>query len=558
MSVVLADRAQSAQTTDSRNGAGKTTLVQIIDFCLGARGRGETLEKLEGKGWDFTLAFDVMSHELSVTRDVDDPSSVKVEGPLREVGLLESDDDRRALTTTISSLTDWLGAVAYQLPARVMREQNAPTFRRLLGHQMRYRADAFNSPFESFAREPSVATQVDNAFLLGLDWGLATEWQRLKDRAKTLDALGRQGVEEATQELGELEARRARLDSRVRKLRQQVSEFRVLPEYRDIELRANERTQLMQNLANDRTANRRLLSMYETQLGEASQSADATDIETIFSEASVLFGDDVKRSLQQVAAFHEQVARNRRDYLESEVRRLLEEDARLTERLTSVEEERRHDLQLLSTSGAIDDFGALQQRLGQASAELEATDAEILRLRALRNGKAALRLETLELQERVSRDLDERRESYSDVVADFADIFERLYGEPADLVVDVGAAGYQFRTVLPKSGSHGVGKISIFAYDLAIATAWARRGHGLGFVIHDSVLFDGVDERQKAAALALAGERGRELGFQYIVTLNSDDVPFAELEHLNMKMNDYVVSRLTDQSEDGGILGMRV
>ena len=46
-----------------------------------------------------------------------------------------------------------------------------------------------------------------------------------------------------------------------------------------------------------------------------------------------------------------------------------------------------------------------------------------------------------------------------------------------------------------------------------------------GFLIHDSTIFDGVDERQRAEALELAASESQAHGFQYICTLNSDDVP---------------------------------
>ncbi|MEV4465145.1 DUF2326 domain-containing protein [Micromonospora echinofusca] len=42
--------------------------------------------------------------------------------------------------------------------------------------------------------------------------------------------------------------------------------------------------------------------------------------------------------------------------------------------------------------------------------------------------------------------------------------------------------------------------------------------------MHDSYLFDGVDDRQLAAALGLAAEVTVREGLQYIITLNSDDL----------------------------------
>jgi uncharacterized protein YydD (DUF2326 family) len=75
-------------------------------------------------------------------------------------------------------------------------------------------------------------------------------------------------------------------------------------------------------------------------------------------------------------------------------------------------------------------------------------------------------------------------------------------------------------------------------------------------LIHDSHLFDGVDPRQTARALTVGARLAEEIGFQYIVTLNSDVL--AELSSADFNIEKYFVSqRLTDATEDGGLFGIR-
>jgi uncharacterized protein YydD (DUF2326 family) len=50
-----------------------------------------------------------------------------------------------------------------------------------------------------------------------------------------------------------------------------------------------------------------------------------------------------------------------------------------------------------------------------------------------------------------------------------------------------------------------------------------ERKTGPGFLIHDSHLFDSVDGRQVTRALRIGAETAKELGFQYIVTMNEYD-----------------------------------
>ena len=62
----------------------------------------------------------------------------------------------------------------------------------------------------------------------------------------------------------------------------------------------------------------------------------------------------------------------------------------------------------------------------------------------------------------------------------------------------------------------------VFCYDLTLAKIWSKREHSPGFLIHDSKIFEGVDERQRAGALQLARKTSEKEGFQYICTFNSD------------------------------------
>ena len=84
----------------------------------------------------------------------------------------------------------------------------------------------------------------------------------------------------------------------------------------------------------------------------------------------------------------------------------------------------------------------------------------------------------------------------------------------------------------------------------------SERGLGTGFLVHDSHLFDGVDERQIANALQVGATLASDFGFQYIVTLNSDTLPSDYGGNFNVE--DYLVPvRLTDATEDGGLFGIR-
>jgi uncharacterized protein YydD (DUF2326 family) len=90
-----------------------------------------------------------------------------------------------------------------------------------------------------------------------------------------------------------------------------------------------------------------------------------------------------------------------------------------------------------------------------------------------------------------------------------------------------------------------------------LADLATRRGLGPGFLIHDSHLCDGVDERQVAKALQLGADHASAVGYQYIVTMNSDALPRDGFRP-GFDVSRFVLpTKLTDATETGGLFGLR-
>lgn len=91
---------------------------------------------------------------------------------------------------------------------------------------------------------------------------------------------------------------------------------------------------------------------------------------------------------------------------------------------------------------------------------------------------------------------------------------------------------------------------------MAITLLCQRRGMGPGFLIHDSHLFEPVDGRQFARALRIGAETAVENDFQYLVTLNSDELDRAEKEG-NESFGEYVLEPKLADTPGGGLFGFR-
>jgi len=405
------------------------------------------------------------------------------------------------------------------------------------------------------ANQRSELIQAENSYLLNLDWRFAKEWDDLKGR-KSRIALADDPENPIESQIAALEPQLVRLQRRSEKLGKAISDFSVIPEYREIENRVQQSVSRIKVLGNNNFSDQQLLLLYESQ-AQNEASSGTVDVKALFAEAGMALGDAVVKSLEEAADFQRQVTANRIAYLADETRRIRERVAGRMAEQDQLAARQERDLQLLRAGGALDDFIALQRNLAEAQTEVAHVEDQIRTLRELSDRKARLKSEELDLSSRTKLDMQERFELRADIVARFGEIMEALYGESADLQVSPGQSGVQFKVVLPRTGSGGVQLMAIFAYDIALSENLSHNGRGPGFLLHDSAIFADVDERQTARAIEIAAESATEFGYQHVMTVNSDHVPWEEFSDRSV-FDDAVVLSLHDGNPSGGILGQRL
>ena len=557
--VILADRTKESTRGDSRNGLGKTTLFEIIHFCLGAGtrpNRGLLVAPL--KGWTFTVGLQIEDRSLTVTRSTDGPSRVLLQGDVDDL----MDVGERQLDGLAMRITDWntfLGQQLFGLSLEGPLPKYQPTFRSLFSYVVRRTRDAFSSPFTHYRSQREWDKQVNNAFLLDLAWQHASELQELKDNEITLNGLrraAREGLLEGlVGNLGNLEAERTRLDSEIRQRSDNLRNFRVHAEYAEIEQDANLLTSRIQQMSNANIADGRLLDLYQSSL-EDDQDPGTDDLLELYQEVGVTMPDIVRRRLEEVQDFHRQIVSNRRAYLQSEIQRIESNISQRRLELQSDMERRAQLFSVLRTHGALQEFTALEElHLGLVSRRND-VDNRISNLQRFEQGRSEVRVKRELLLQTARRDFDERREARTTAISIFNTYSQALYSAPGDLVVNVADTGFSFDVDIMRSGSQGINNMKIFCYDLMLAQLWAAKYSSPRLLMHDSTIFDGVDERQVAQSLELAQREADNNGFQYVCALNSDTLPSGEFSP-TFNLQSFVRRRLTDESEEGGLLGIR-
>nr|VFJ63404.1 MAG: Uncharacterized protein YydD, contains DUF2326 domain [Candidatus Kentron sp. DK] len=560
--VVLADRTREATRKDSRNGLGKSTLIEIIHFCLGANFDKDVKTKFLPKehlpNWEFSLDLSVGSHRVIVTRGVDHPKGLVVSGVPSSWPIQPS--VRKGTASFIAK--EWnlsLGHFLFGLPMNREGQSHSPSFRALISYFVRRRKDAYVTPFESFRKQQVLDAQINNAFLLGLAWEDVTELKTIDQRKKGIKAL-KTAIKSGVMQrfggtLGALEARKVRLQGDVIREQDDLNSFRVHPQYEQIQADSNRLTGEIHAWVNANTVDRKLLELYGHSLSEESPpSVDAID--RVYQEAGVALPGMSLRRIEEVHRFHKTIISNRHAFLAAEVNRLKNEIHKRESLIRAKTKERAKLMKILQTHGALEEYTLLQQRHMQTVNDLNNVVTMIQNHRAFESGTSELEISQKQLHQKMRRDLDERKAIREEAIDLFNEYSRYLYDAPGNLVVDVDQKGFHFDVEIERSGSSGIDNMKIFCYDLMLAHLWSNHSTSPRVLIHDSLIFDGVDERQRARALELAARESELHGFQYICTLNSDMIPEKEFSP-GFDVSKSVQLTLTDKNETGSLLGMR-
>ena len=212
---------------------------------------------------------------------------------------------------------------------------------------------------------------------------------------------------------------------------------------------------------------------------------------------------------------------------------------------------------ILSSGGALEHYVSLREEAGRAEAEVEGLRQRLETAERIESTKAELDIKRANLTKALRDDIHERSDITREAILAFESLSESLYEKAGSLTISETGGGPQFEVHIDGQRSKGITNMQIFCFDLMLTEISLKNGRGPGFLIHDSHLFDGVDERQIAKALQLGAERAEAAGFQYIVTMNSDVLPREGFKP-GFDIRAHVMdTKLTDATDTGGLFGLR-
>lgn len=568
LNILAADKSESATDKDSRNGAGKTSFVELVHFLFGARATPKSIFRSDAlRNWRFEAQAEIGGKPGRVVRCGARPNSVETSGALAaETSSLQPLllKGPPPTSVTVDAWKKVLGAQLFGLQPAPEDEPESfePSFRSLFSYFARRQASGgFQECLRHSTDQQLWDLQVSLSWLLGLDWTISQRFQQVREREKGLKALklaAKSGeLARLARGTAELRTELTLVRAKARRMKERLEEFQVLPDYEDLEREATRITGAINDLAADNLADRGLLQELEASITDEVEP-DQTDIRRVFREVGAVLPELAERRFEEVDRFHQVVLENRRAHLRAEIESA---NVRIEQREATKEgldRRRREIMGMLRSGGALAEYTAMREELGRAEAKVQELTERLRDVERLETLRTELKADRVRLTRALQNDRRERDAILQQAILRFEDLSQLLYDERAGkLTIDWSENGPRFDAQIPSGQSRGIANMQIFCFDLMLMELQVERGKAPGFLIHDSHLFDGVDERQVARALQLGAQRSVAHGFQYIVTLNTDALPQEGFD-TDFNVEDYFIDvRLTDAGADGGLFGIR-
>ncbi len=559
LNILLAEKSKGATDRQSRNGAGKSSFVELIHFLLGSNVKDTIFSHQKLEDYRFLLEFDLAGKAIEVSRSGKNSGKVYLSNQDYSDWPIKPTKGKTEYNITNDNWKQLLGYYMFDFPlATEDQSKYKPTFRKLFPYFARRVNDGgFSSPTSCNQTPQAWDEQVCISYLIGLDWSIAQAFQQIRDKEKGIKELKKivksGNMPEVLSSSSDLKTRLTIVEDKVKSLYEQLESFQVVPEYKELEKEASKLTKEIGKLSSDNTLDGELLSKLQDSLTQEQEPA-FTSLEKLYEEAGIILPDQIIRRFEDVKEFHEKIVSNRKAHLRSEITSV---NTRISDRdreKAALDKRRSEIMQILRSGGALDHFTKLQEEFSRLRGEAEHLSEKLKVAEQVERDSTTLKIERAQLSRQLQDDYIERDDIRKEAILIFERLSNALYEKAGSLIIDPTENGPHFDVKLDSSRSKGISNMKIFCFDMMLLELTQKHHPGPGFLIHDSHLFDGVDERQKAKALEIGHQKCQELGVQYIVTMNSDDLPSDGLSD-GFNLEEYILETKLSDREDGGLFG---
>ncbi|MDR1449606.1 MAG: DUF2326 domain-containing protein [Propionibacteriaceae bacterium] len=543
MNLLLADKTAGSTTGDSRNGVGKTSFVRILRYLLGGS-LDRSLKPAE-------LADHVFYADLALGAG----SFVRVERQMSPTAKLAVDGKPVSPAEWKTELESLFG---------LSEAARRPTLGELIGQVVRY---YFDDAMRTHANESNLDCGIRVGYLLGLSpeiLGQAVEVDALEKHRTALNKAIKAGaLPTLSSSEAELRAHLASVRDRRSRLELHLKGFRVDGQYAEHQSEADRLSARLRDL-NDQGL---VLRQRKRELEEATEEeqlptlpvADLNrQLRAMYEEVGLVLPDVVARRFDEVFDFHASVVRNRKLFLRSELQAVNEQLRVIAAETTTASANRAVVMDLLQQSMALETFRSAERDLTELDATVTDLERRLEQVQALAQDGLHLQAMAIQAETGLRAEYAERAATLDEAMAMFTRLGQEIYSDRSvSFLIEATKKGVlKVEPKIDGDASSGISEVKTFLLDVVCLITAIKADRAPRLLVHDSLLFDSMDDRQMASCLNIGARLAEEHGFQYIVTTNSDRLEAAERE--GFERRDRVIDPvLTDKGETGGLFGFR-
>ncbi len=295
-------------------------------------------------------------------------------------------------------------------------------------------------------------------------------------------------------------------------------------------------------------------------------SFNVSQTERLFEEAGVMFGDQIKRSYQDLLEFNQKITVERVKFVTQQINELEDDLITIGGRLTELNTIKSQRISFLTSTNAFDKYKETSTRLLAVNTEINSIKRKLEISEEIKEEQGVER-GVIKQKNKIIDDIRLNKEAvvksensvYKKVKDNFVGFVKTVLDKDGTLSTEqnkegnlVFHAGFVDNNLnfTSEADGHTYKKILCIAYDLATSLAYSNQNF-VQFIYHDGGL-ETLDERKKIEFLKYVRTIPESFGTQYILTLIDSDLP-KDVDFTDEE----VVLTLHDDGPSGLLFNMR-
>jgi uncharacterized protein YydD (DUF2326 family) len=529
-------KKKSTDSKKSLNSIGKSTFLDLLDFALlsnfnvSSKRLYAAYEKGILKNTYVILEFEINEIDYTIKRSFEEPNN----------NILFSINNSEFIPYQIIDLKIKLCDLFFKRDNYLGIYSNS-WFRNLMLFFIKiqkHKKDSFTDPVKYIKELNEAELNQYHLFLMNFDNSLScknyefqTNLKNIKPALKGITELFNEkyNLPVSERQLPSINSKLRNLQIEVEKLDETIKSFELQSNYKVNEIEANQLTSEIKRLWFENYSDKKRIESYQASFHADDVNIQTTKVSNIYKEFNILLGERVKKTLDEVIDFKQNLVKSRKNFISKEIKIFNEKISNRDLQISILEEKRKKIFQFLENENAISDLSEAHYNLTEKRKELSELKSKVEVYEDLKKEETEIETEIKKLEIQILEFKKRIQNSEYEFAKIIQEIYNSIYPEFKGVsIFDISPAPEKQSKLaisfLNDSTMFGKGKNNgrTIIYDLAILLNAKKLNLPFPyFIVHDGI-FDGMDKAHFISLYQFIQNNKKNI--QYIVTYNQEGI----------------------------------